>query len=198
MNIPKLAQEFLPLLRSWHESAQQELAWQKLRLVVAYSTEIYIPLDINQSPCNVGLPLQLPEFTRSNVQELALRHGLDWRVGNQTQQLMAMVGGHPALVRIAFYHLCCTDMTLSQLLQEASTQAGIYGTHLRRQLITLQKNPELVNALEAAIAAEGSISLEPILAYKLESMGLVKLNPDGVIISRELYRNYFHKHLFKR
>ena len=80
----------------------------------------------------------------------------------------------------------------------ASTESGIYSSHLRRQLTTLQKNPELLNALEAAIVAERSISLEPILAYKLESMGLVKHNPDGVTISRELYRNYFHKHLFQR
>lgn len=194
---PELAQEFLPLLRSWHESAQYELAWQKLRLVMIYSTEIYIPLDINQSPCNVGLPLQLPEFTSIQVQDLALRHGLDWQVGKQTEQLMAMVGGHPSLVRIALYYLCCTDVTLSQLLQEGSTESGIYGAHLRCQLTVLQKNPELVNALEAVIAAERSISLEPILAYKLESMGFVKINSEGVTISRELYRNYFHKHLFK-
>ncbi len=194
---PELVQEFLPLLRSWHESGQYELAWQKLRLVMIYSTEIYIPLGINQSPCNVGLPLQLPEFTSVQVQDLALRHGLNLQVGNQTEQLMAMVGGHPALVRIALYHLCTTSVTLSQLLQDASKESGIYGIHLRRQLATLQKSPELLNAFEAVIAAERSISLEPILAYKLESMGLVKINPDGVTISRELYRNYFHKHLFK-
>ncbi|BAZ09583.1 hypothetical protein NIES4071_13920 [Calothrix sp. NIES-4071] len=194
---PELAQEFLPLLRSWHESAQYERAWQKLRLVMIYTTEIYIPLDINQSPCNVGLPLQLPEFTSDMVQDLALRHGLNWQVGNQTEQLMAMVGGHPSLVRIALYHLCCTDVTLFQLLQEASTESGIYATHLRRQLTTLQKNAELLNAFEAVLGAERSISLEPILAYKLESIGLVKINSDGVTISRELYRNYFHKHLFK-
>lgn len=194
---PELAQEFLSLLRSWHESAQQELAWQKLRLVVIYSTEIYIPLDINQFPCNVGLPLQLP-FTRAQVEDLALRHGLDWRTGNQAEQLMAMVGGHPAFVRIALYHLCTQEVTLSQLLQAASTEAGIYGAYLRRHLTTLQKNPELVAAIDAVIAAENGISLEPLLLYKLESQGLVKLNPDGVTISNELYRLYFQKYLFNR
>ena len=194
---PELAQEFLPLLRSWHESAQQEQQAQKLRLVIVYSTEIYIPLDINQSPCNVGLPLQLPEFTCAQVQDLALRYGLDWQ-HNQTEQLMAIIGGHPALVRIALYHLCCQNVTLSQLLLAASTEAGIYSSHLRRQLTTLQTDSDLVNALEAAIANVHGISLEPILAYKLESMGLVKLNRDNVTISRELYRNYFQSHLFNR
>ena len=194
---PELAQEFLSLLRSWHESAQQEEAWQKLRLVVVYSTEIYLTLDINQSPCNVGLPLHLPEFTCSQVQELALRHGLDWQQGDQAQQLMAMVGGHPALVRIALYHLCRQEVTLSQLLQQASTEAGIYSAYLRRHLTTLQENPELATALEAVITAQQSIFLEPVLTYKLESQGLVKLNWDGVTISRELHRLYFQQHLFR-
>ena len=194
---PELAQEFLPLLRSWHESAQQELQAQKLRLVIVYSTEIYIPLDINQSPWNVGLTLQLPEFTCAQVQDLALLYGLDWQ-NDQTEQLMAIIGGHPALVRIALYHLCRQDVTLSQLLLAASTEAGIYSFHLRRQLTTLQKNSDLVDALEAAIENVHGIFLEPILAYKLESMGLVKLNQDNVTISRELYRNYFQSHLFNR
>jgi AAA-like domain len=83
-----------------------------------------------------------------------------------------------------------------QILQEGSKESGIYGAHLRQQLTTLQKDPELINALEAVIAAEHSISLEPIVAYRLESMGLVKLNPEGATISRELYRIYFRKHLF--
>jgi transcriptional regulator with XRE-family HTH domain len=194
---PELAEEFLLLLRSWHELGKYELPWQKLRLVMIYSTEINILLDTNQSSCNVGLLLQLPEFSRSNIQELALRYGFDWRVGNQTEQLIGMVGGHPYLVRIALYHLCSKEVTLSQLLLEASTESGIYAEHLHRLLIALKKKAELLNAFEAVLAADHSIRLEPLLAYKLESMGLVKMNSDGVTISRELYRHYFHKHLFK-
>jgi transcriptional regulator with XRE-family HTH domain len=192
---PEVTQEFLSLLRSWHESGKYEPLWQKLRLVVTYSTEIYIPLDINKSPCNVGLPIELGEFSLKEVRELALRHGLDWRFGDEAEQLMAMVGGHPYLVRIALYYLCCRGMTLSQLLLEASTESGIYGDHLLRKLNVLHKKKELQNAFESLLAADSSIPLQPILAYQLESMGLVKINSDGVTISRELYRNYFHKQL---
>jgi len=183
---PELAQEFLPLLRSWHESAQQEEAWQNLRLVVVYATEIYLPLEINQSPYNVGLLLQLPEFTCSQVQDLAQRHGLNWQQGSQAQQLMAMVGGHPALVRIAFHHLCRQEVTLSQLLQQASTEAGIYRAHLRRHLTALQENPELAAALEAVITAQHSISLEPVLAYKLESHSQLERHDLAVEVSNQL------------
>ncbi|WP_026732236.1 AAA-like domain-containing protein [Fischerella sp. PCC 9605] len=193
---PELAQEFLSLLRSWHEEAQQEETWQKLRLVVTYSTESYIPLNLYQSPCNIGLPLQLPEFTHSQVEELAERHGLNWRQNNEAEQLMAMVGGHPALIRIALYYLCRQEVTLSELLQQAATEVGIYRTHLRRLLANLQENPILTEALEVLLSSESSIFLEPVVAHQLESMGLVKFHMDGITISRELYRIYFSKHLY--
>ena len=100
---PQLAQEFLPLLRSWHENAQYNQAWQKLRLVVDYSTDIYVPLDLNRSPFNIGLPILLPEFTLEQIQDLAQRYGLNWQQA-QAQKLMEVIGGQPALVNIALYH----------------------------------------------------------------------------------------------
>ncbi len=192
----QLAQEFVSLLRSWNEEAQQEETWQKLRLITTYSTEFYIPQNLCQFPCNVGLPLHLPEFTRSQIEELALRHGLNWRQNREVEHMMEIVGGHPALVRIALYYLCRQKITLSELLREAATDLGIYRTHLRRLLVTLQENANLAEAFESLIDSERSISLEPMIAHQLESMGLVKFQIDGVTISRELYRLYFSQHLF--
>lgn len=188
---PEITREFLPLLCSWHEQAKQVEIWQKLRLVVAYSTEIYIPLKLNQSPFNVGLPLKLPPFTREQVQDLARCYGLDWTDGEEAKQLMAMVGGHPYLVRLALYHISRDKVTLKQLLQQAPTEAGIYNDYLRRHLSALQAEPELAATLKQLIAATGSVKLEPILAYKLESMGLVNLDGDRAYLSCELYRLYF-------
>jgi hypothetical protein len=65
---------------------------QKLRLVVVYSTEEYVDLDINRSPFNIGLPLHLPEFTQPQVQDLAQRHGLNWSSGKEVTALMELVG----------------------------------------------------------------------------------------------------------
>jgi hypothetical protein len=72
--------------------------------VVVHSTEVYVPLDINQSPFNVGTNIELPEFTSAQVQDLAGRYGLGWST-HQVEQLMALVGGHPYLVRKAMYHI---------------------------------------------------------------------------------------------
>ncbi|NMG07311.1 AAA-like domain-containing protein [Brasilonema sp. UFV-L1] len=188
---PTIAKEFLPLLRFWHEQAKQLEIWQKLRLLVAYSTEIYVPLKINQSPFNVGLPLKLPPFTIEQVQDLAQRYGLTWKDDKETKQLMAMLGGHPYLVCLAIYHISQGKVSLKQLLQQAATESGIYNDHLRRLLATLQQEPELVTLLKQLIAAQDNVKLKSIPAYKLESLGLIKLEGDSAQFSCELYRLYF-------
>ncbi len=99
-------------------------------------------MNINQSPFNVGLPIELPEFTADQVQDLAGRHGLSWNT-SQIGRLMGMVGGHPYLVRLALYHIHRGDTTLEGLLREAATEAGLYGDHLRRHLWNLEQHPEL-------------------------------------------------------
>ncbi|MDM9380614.1 AAA-like domain-containing protein [Chlorogloeopsis sp. ULAP01] len=119
---PDLAREFLPLLRSWQEEAQQDQVWQKLRLVIVYSTDVSLPLNINQSPFNLGLPLKLSEFTYEQAMELVERYGIDWRHSNQVQQLMKLIGGHPALINIALYQLCCQQLTLEEIFKIASVQ----------------------------------------------------------------------------
>lgn len=195
---PDICSDFLPLLRSWYEDASELDIWQKLRLVVVHATEACIPLDLNQSPFNVGLPIKLPEFSLEQVQDLAIRHRLDWKneLGLQNLALLlTMVGGHPYLVRVALYYLGRHEVTLEQLLQEAPTLTGIYSSHLRHLLANLQKHPELAASLKRIVTTPGSVQLEAIAAYKLESMGLVKLEGNQATPSCELYRLYFCEQL---
>ncbi len=192
---PEISNDFLPLLRSWYEDAAEIEKWQKLRLVIAHATEAYIPLAINQSPFNVGLPIKLPEFSLEQVIDLAARHRLDWLADEQLATLLATIGGHPHLVRIALYHLARKEVSLSQLLQTAATVAGIYSDHLRHHLASLQEYPELANAYKQVVRAVEPLPLEAIAAYKLESMGLVKLQENQASPSCQLYRLYFREQL---
>ena len=192
---PQLAQEFLPLLRSWHENSQYNQVWQKLRLVVDYSTDIYVPLNVNHSPFNIGLPIQLPEFTLEQIKELATRYGLDWQQGNEAERLMEVIGGQPALVNIALYHLSQEELNLEQLLAEANTERGIYRHHLREKLDYLQRNSGLAAIFSEILTAQTAVNLPPTVAYKLESLGLVELTSEGAIVSRELYSSYFSQYL---
>lgn len=192
---PNIAQDFLPMLRFWHEQAKQEQIWQKLRMVVVHTTEIYIPLKINQSPFNVGITITLPPFTLNQIQNLALSYGLHWAADSEGAKrlvpLQEMVGGHPYLVNLALYHLCQEEITLEGLLETASTPVGIYSQHLRELLSLLQKEPELMSAMQKVIATDEKVELDAIVAYKLESMGLVKLNGNQAHNMCEIYRLYF-------
>ncbi|MCC5614655.1 AAA-like domain-containing protein [Nostoc sp. CHAB 5836] len=192
---PNIAQDFLPMLRFWHEQGKQDQIWQKLRMVVVHTTEIYIPLNLNQSPFNVGITITLPPFTLKQVQNLALRYGLHWAANSEGAKrlapLQAMVGGHPYLVSLALYHLCQEEMTLEVLLETASTPVGIYSQHLRELLTLLKKEPELMSAMQQVIATDEKVELDAIAAYKLESMGLVQLDGNQAHPMCELYRLYF-------
>lgn len=196
---PEIAEDFLGLLRAWHEEAKSRPIWKKLRLIVAHSTEVYIPLNINRSPFNVGVPIELPELTLEQVQDLAQRQGLCFDPNQDKQDLaplLAMLGGHPYLVQRAIYYLSRQEITLEQLLQTAYTESGIYSDHLRGHLWHLQEHPELATAMKKVIdGITNPVQLEPMLVFKLQSLGLVQLQGDDVKPRCNLYSQYFGNHL---
>ncbi|MBV6627280.1 MAG: AAA-like domain-containing protein [Rivularia sp. (in: Bacteria)] len=191
---PQIAKEFFSLLRFWHERTKADANWQKLRLIMVHSTEIYIPLDINQSPLNVGLRIELEPFNKEQVQELMLRHQLDLNA-DDLNKLTNLVGGHPYLTRLAFYYLKCQELTFTELLETAATDAGIYRDVLQRNLRLLYKDNELVEAFKAVLDADEPIALEQIQGFKLHSMGLINYHGNQVFVSCDLYRQYFQEYL---
>ena len=191
---PVIARDFLGLLRSWHERAKNEPIWKKLRLVIVHSKEVYIPMDINQSPFNVGLAIELPELNLSQVQDLVQRHALNW-AGQEVERLMQMVGGHPYLVRVALYQIALGRMTLEQLLRIAPTEEGLYSDHLRRHLLNLEENEELLAATKEVVKKNDPVRIDAGKAFKLRSMGLVKFAGNDVQPLCELYRQYFRDRL---
>ena len=188
----EVIEDFLGMLRSWHEKGKISESWKQLRLVIAHSTEVYIPLDMNQSPFNAGVPVELLEFDVKQIQDLVRLHNLNWN-DTQVEELMRMVGGHPYLVRLAMYYVSSFKVTLEQLLQEAPTEAGIYSNHLRRHLETLQNSPELALALKKVVMSPEPIELDSMQIYKLHSMGLVQRQNNYVTPRCNLYREYFRR-----
>ncbi len=195
---PEIAGQFFPMLRSWHEEAKAVEIWENLRLVVVYSTDYYGKLDINQSPFNVGLPVELREFNLPEVERLARQHSLLWdrQIGeNGLSRLLEMVGGNPYLIRLMFYHLVRSQKSLNELLEEAMTDAGIYGDYLRRHLDVLKEHPKLEAALKLVINSEVPVRVETLQGYKLYSMGLIRREGDLSFPRCELYRRYFRERL---
>jgi class 3 adenylate cyclase len=197
---PEISTDFFGMLRAWYEKAKYgnggSDVWEKLRLVVVHSTEIYIPLNINQSPFNIGLSVELPEFTAVQVQDLAIRHGLDWGM-EEVERLMRLTNGHPYLVQVALHHISSETIALDELLETATYEDGIYSDHLRRQLWNLRQYPDLVSTLTRVVMSKKPVELEPKQAFRLQSMGLARVLHQEVMPSCGLYRQYFSDRLGK-
>lgn len=187
---PTIASDFFAMLRAWHELGKNNRVWQKLRLVIVHSKEVYVPLNINQSPFNVGLPIELPELNPEQVGELIKRHGL---VGDSTlsQELIDLLGGHPYLLRVALYEIARGRITLEKLKLIAPTEEGPYSDHLRRHLLNLQDSEELQAAMISVLTSTEPVVIGTSEAFKLRSMGLVKFQGNAVKPLCNLYRQYF-------
>ena len=186
----EVVEDFLGMLRSWHEKAKISDIWKKLRLVMAHSTEVYIPLDMNQSPFNAGVPVELLEFDSQQIYDLARLHGLDWNE-KELRELISAIGGHPYLIRLAMYEVSCGNISLDSLLENAASESGIYISHLRRHLEILQHNPALALALKKVVNSAEPVELDSMQIYKLHSMGIVRRQNNYVIPRCNLYREYF-------
>lgn len=191
---PPIATDFFGMLRAWHEDAKIKPIWKNLRLVIVHSKEVYIPLNINQSPFNVGVPIELPLLTQPQVMDLVQRHGLTWKE-TEVEQLISMMGGHPYLVRAALYEIARGEISLEHLLQVAPTEGGLYGEHLRRHLLTLEEDEKLLTAMKQVIAVNQSVSISTSEAFKLTSLGLVRFQGSEVVPTCNLYRQYFRERL---
>jgi hypothetical protein len=149
---------------------------------------------VNKSPFNVGLPIDLNKFSLAQLQNLVKRHGLQWS-DTEIKQLMGMIDGHPYLVRTALYHIATSDLTLEQFLEIAPTEEGLYEDHLYRHLLILEENKQLKSAMLKLVNSDEAVTLEPIYAFKLKSMGLAESKGNKVIPLCNLYRIYFSDRL---
>lgn len=195
------AKEFCFLLRYWHntlakQSDERGEIWKKIRLIIIHSTDVYASLEIVNSPLNgVGEVVALEEFNREQVIELTRRYGFNF-TEDKINQLRYWFGGHPYLLRLALDHLKYEQVSLERLLQIAPTPKSPFRAYLQHHLGMLTKQKELATAFQKVIEANKPVSIKDIVvAFKLESMGLVKMEDDDYWIpSCNLFYQYFLTH----
>ena len=185
--------DFFGMLRSWHNQRATSRLWRKLDLALVTSTEPYQLIDdLNQSPFNVGEVLDLPDFSLAQVHDLNQRHGMPLTEAEE-QQLMALVNGHPYLVRRALYLVARQRMTARALFAQATDERGPFGDHLRYHLFRMYDKPELVEGLLQVIRQQGCANEH--IFFRLRGAGLIRRGLAGVVPRCSLYAHYFQEHL---
>lgn len=126
------------------------------------------------------------------MEDLATRHGINPQDG-LLGELIKMVGGHPYLLRLAMYDIAIAKTSFEDLLESATTEAGIYGNHLRYLLDILRSAPDLVKAFKQVVNSTAGVELDSMEIYQLHSLGLVIRKNNHVTPRCQLYRDYFRR-----
>jgi len=159
--------------------------WRWLRILLAFSLApaLYIG-GITQSPWNIE-EIQIPEFTRPQIEALAQRHGLEWP-SEVLEALIAEVGGHPFMIREALYAASQEDLSVEQILDTKLT------FHIDRLEVLLVRDPELCKSLCRAAAGH---PIPRDHGLRLQVAGIVRLIE---VESRYVLRFSIYERLLKR
>jgi hypothetical protein len=183
---------FFALLRAWDSRRAFDPDWRKLNLVLVISTHPYLLIDdVNLSPFNVGLTIQLKDFNPEQVSNQNQRHGSPLKA-HEIPVLMELVGGHPYLVRQAYFTLVSEGLSLQDLLTIASSPEGPFGKHLLYYQHSLKKNPALMDAFRQVLRAQDVP--DEVLLERLSAVGLVRHEQGSWRPRCGLYESFFRRY----
>ncbi len=170
--------DFFGLLRSWHNRRALDPGgpWKKLTLVLTYATEANLFIsDLNQSPFNVGVRLDLRDFTEEEVRLLQSRYS---RVGvpEAWRAVYALTHGHPHLAQCALAFLASGE-SVEALVSTAAKEDGPFGDHLKHMLVVIAQSEETLAEVKRML--RGKPFEGPTTRYRLQSAGLIVLSKDG-------------------
>lgn len=197
----EVCEEFFKVLRWIHESAKRHgrsaVTWQQLRLVVVYSTQNYPKNDLNHSPFNVGFARELPPFSLNQSQDCARGYGLDTETDlafQEFKQLHTLVAGHPYLIQESLAYIREHGLCFSAFMGISTTNKSPFRAYLSAILTSLKRNHELSEVFKSVLVSSTPVHLNSPYDFQLESMGLIKLEVEGVKIANELYAQFFKTH----
>jgi hypothetical protein len=164
--------DLFAMLRAWGTNRATHTLWGDLDLVLTTSTDPrHLIQSPYQSPFNSTETVVLDDFTPAQVGELNERHGRPFD-GAQQRALVALLGGHPYLIRRALYLVASGQFTAAALLAHADEDDGPFGEHLRYHLFKLHNQPQQIAGLRQVIRA-GECADEQAY-HGLHSAGLVR------------------------
>ncbi|MEW6669349.1 MAG: AAA-like domain-containing protein [Thermodesulfobacteriota bacterium] len=187
-----LKSDFFSSVRAFHNQGAYDHIFKKMRWLLSTSSEPrFFIEDLNQSPFNVGLRVDLNTFSAEETAEFARRHGLEVDAP-LLGRIHEYTGGRPFLVHLFLYHTALKPESRERFFDAQSGGGGIFRDHLNHYLKQFQKDRDLRAAMRKVIAGKGCDDLR--MADRLEASGLARNDPEQRLICHcRLYRDYFSK-----
>ena len=161
--------------------------------IAVTSTEPYQLIEnLNQSPFNVGEVIALKDFSPEQVADLNRHHGAPLS-DEELRRLMALLGGHPYLVRKALFLVASQRITLAELLATALDEHNPFGDHLRYHFFRFHGQGDLVQGLRQVLRDQRCD--DEGVFWRLRGAGLVRRAGHAVVPRCKLYADYFRERL---
>lgn len=182
---------FFKSIRALYDKGAHDDVCKKIRWILSTSSEPgFFIADLNGSPFNIGKPVTISAFNSDQTRELALRHGLDLKLG-EIEEINDYVGSRPYLIHLLLYELATGERSFEALLNAQSAGQGAFRDHLKRYLKEFQKESDLRNGMIDVITGKGCKSVE--ITNRLEAAGLVLYNEEQKLVSScGLYAGFFN------
>ena len=188
--------EFFAMLRSWHEKRafEPQKPWRRLTVALACAKEAHLYIrDMNKSPFNVGVRIEVSDFGQAEIEELNRRLGGPLPDSAAVEEFRALVGGHPFLAQRGLRELRRSGETMPQFIDRADADDGPFADHLRRVRTLLTSDAEL--SAGALAVLRGHTGPERVF-FRLRSAGIVRGEFAGAARFRcDLYVRYLRRHL---
>lgn len=161
------------LFRSWHNerALDPQGPWMRLTLAMAYATEAHLFIaDLSQSPFNVGIRLELQDFSLAQVSDLNDRYGQPLSQA-ELEPYFALLGGHPYLVRRGLHEMARRGIGFSGLRDLCEAEVGVFSDHIQRLVNSLSRDPAMRETVQAVLSGQPCTSDEAFA--RLRSAGVL-------------------------
>jgi len=189
-----LKSDFFSSVRAFYNRSAYDQALKKMRWLLSTSSEpSFFIEDLNQSPFNIGLRVNLNTFTAEETAEFAGRHGVA-ADAPMLERIQEYTGGRPFLVHLFLYHMALHPESLERFFDGQSAGGGIFLDHMNHYLKQFQKEPDLRSAMKKVMAGKGCDDVR--MTDRLEAAGLARRDPALKLVCHcRLYKDYFSKAL---
>lgn len=190
------ASDFFGLLRSWHNARATDWRgpWPRLTIVIGYATEAHLFIkDLNQSPFNVGHPIELSSFSLENTTDLNERYGRPFTDPSDVAFFHSLVEGQPFLTRRGLELVAQGKMNPLELFESADKEDGPFGDHLKRLLVSVTQFPSVWEALVQSVTSPNLGESDGL--YRLVAAGVLIRTGRGYELRSELYKRYLARHV---
>ena len=187
--------EFFALLRGIHSkrATQPTVPWGRFTLLLTTATEAHLYIrDLNQSPFNVGMRIELADFDGKQCLEAIARYGISLGQSDR-EQLFDLVGGHPYLLMRGLYEIKSQNLSVEALAQAAVQPNSPFHDHLENLRRFLASDSELGADMRSVLDGQACSDAG---FFRLRSAGVIVGNSPEVAYARcGLYARYFARHL---